>query len=77
MGMQLADLYKQTHVVCMNKEEAQQLLSTPETDFKILLDTLSALGPKITIITDGPHGTYNQKSKTRKYRQFYRSIMLA
>lgn len=74
MGMQLADLYKQTHVVCMNKEEVQQLLSTPETDFKVLLDDLSALGPKITIITDGPHGSYMKHENTYFFMPIYPDI---
>jgi sugar/nucleoside kinase (ribokinase family) len=55
---EIADLYKKTEVVCMNKEEAQGLLDTEEHDLKKLLDGVSAWGPKITIITDGHNGAY-------------------
>ncbi|MEN9552123.1 MAG: hypothetical protein RI935_500 [Candidatus Parcubacteria bacterium] len=55
---QISELYKKTEVVCMNKEEAEGLLNKEGVDMKELLDGIEALGPKVTIITDGPHGAY-------------------
>jgi len=55
---EIADLYKKTEVICMNKEEAQGLLGTTEHDLKKLMDMLEAWGPKIVIVTDGHNGSY-------------------
>lgn len=57
-GDQIAELYKITEVVCMNKEEAEGLLNLEGVSMKELLDGLEALGSKIIIITDGPQGSY-------------------
>lgn len=54
----LSELYKYVEVFCVNKEEAQELLNTNESEIKILLDELAHLGPKIIIITDGRLGAY-------------------
>jgi ribokinase len=54
----LTDLYKEVEALCLNKEEAQTLLNSDEQEIKPLLDWIEALGPKIVIITDGPHGAY-------------------
>ncbi|HCC06040.1 TPA: hypothetical protein DEP94_01605 [Candidatus Nomurabacteria bacterium] len=62
---ELIDLYKHIEVICMNKEESQEVLKTPdEHDIKILLDGLEALGPKIVIITDGHIGAYMKYENT-------------
>lgn len=55
---QIAELYKVTEVVCMNKEEAEGLLEKEGVHMKELLDGVEALGTKVTIITDGPQGAY-------------------
>jgi sugar/nucleoside kinase (ribokinase family) len=66
---ELAELYKETNVLCMNKEEAEELLNIQGDDptspegsagqsIKKLLDGLQALGPETVIITDGSHGAY-------------------
>lgn len=55
---ELADLYKVTDVVCMNKEEAEELLDTYTDDMKVLMDKLEAMGPHTVIITDGHKGSY-------------------
>lgn len=55
---EIADLYKEVNVLCMNKEEAEELLDIEDTDIKKLLDGLQALGPKTVIITDGANGAY-------------------
>ncbi len=61
---EIADLYKKTEVVCMNKEESQGLLETEEHDIKKLLDMLETWGPKIVIITDGHNGSYMKNNGT-------------
>lgn len=63
-GAEIAELYKYTEVVCMNKEEAEGLLAIEGVTMKELLDGLSAMGPKVTIITDGPHGAYMKYDNT-------------
>ncbi len=68
MGMQLAEMYKHTEVLCLNKEEAANLLAdhnlSDEHDIKQLLDGLESIGPKINIITDGHEGAYMKYEKT-------------
>lgn len=54
----LKELYAVTEVVACNKEEAQLILGTEESDMKKLLEAMRALGPKIALITDGPRGAY-------------------
>jgi ribokinase len=55
---EISELYKVTEVVCMNKEEAEGLLEKEGASMKELLDGIEALGPKVTLVTDGPHGAY-------------------
>jgi ribokinase len=69
-GAELAELYKNTEVVCMNKEEAELLLVSEGAPIKELLDGLGAMGPKTVIVTDGPHGAY------MKYENTYFSMPL-
>lgn len=54
----LARIYKRTDIFFCNKEEAQRILKTEETDIKKLLTMMNALGPKLVVITDGPKGAY-------------------
>lgn len=54
----LKEIYKNTHVLFLNREEAQRILSTPDRDVKTLSKALHELGPKIVVITDGPDGAY-------------------
>ena len=64
----LKDLYTNTEILFCNKEEAQTILSsvggsasggkTTETDVKKLMEGIRALGPKISVITDGRKGSY-------------------
>ncbi len=63
-GAEIAELYKHTEVVCMNKEEAEGLLKSEGSEMKSLLDGLELLGPKIVIITDGPLGAYMKYDNT-------------
>ena len=52
----LADLYRHTELVACNKEEAQRILETTESDMRTLIDKMHDLGPRIVLITDGPRG---------------------
>ncbi len=62
---ELIDLYKRVAVLCMNKEEAQEILKTPdEHEMKMLLDGLESFGPKTVIITDGHSGAYMKYENT-------------
>lgn len=53
----LKDVYAATEIFFCNKEEAQTILKTQESDIKKLLEGVRGLGPKIIIITDGPNGS--------------------
>jgi sugar/nucleoside kinase (ribokinase family) len=63
IGKELS-LYTEAEVICMNKEEAQQLLQIDEHAIQQLLDGLEALGPKTVIITDGHAGAYMKYDNT-------------
>lgn len=54
----LKELYAVTDIFFCNKEEAQIILSSKETDVPTLLRGLKKLGPKTPVITDGPKGAY-------------------
>lgn len=54
----LRSLLRKTTVLFLNTEEAQQLLSEPRRDFRLLLRRLHTLGPEIAVITDGGNGSY-------------------
>jgi ribokinase len=54
---ELKDIYAVTEIFFCNKEEAQEILGTQETDVKKLMQGLQALGPKIVVVTDGPAGS--------------------
>ena len=47
----------------VNKEEAQKILDRKEEDIKKLLDVITSLGPKITVVTDGRKGAYMRDEK--------------
>src|SRR3989344_5473747 len=54
----LAGIYRHTHVLFINREEAGRILGTKKDDVKFLFRGLHRLGPKIIAITDGPKGAY-------------------
>ena len=54
----LKDLYARTYLFICNKQEAQHILKTQETNIKTLLHEMHARGPVITVVTDGPNGAY-------------------
>jgi len=53
----LKDIYAATEIFFCNKEEAQKILDTEESDVKKLMEMIRALGPKIVVVTDGPKGS--------------------
>ena len=55
---ELKDLYEMTEIFFCNKEEAQTILNTKETDVPTLLREMKTRGPKIPVITDGPNGAF-------------------
>ncbi len=56
------DVFKASELFFCNKQEAQRILKSESDDILELLSAMRALGPKITIITDGPNGAYAQSS---------------
>ena len=53
----LKEVYAVTEIFFCNKEEAQTILKTQEQDVKKLMESIRALGPRIVVVTDGPHGS--------------------
>lgn len=49
---------RRAEIFVCNREEARKILGTDERDIKKLLDGVRALGPAITLITDGVAGAY-------------------
>jgi len=53
----LKTVYAASEIFICNKEEAQSILRTSESDVKKLMENIRALGPKIVVVTDGPNGS--------------------
>lgn len=53
----LRNILQVTDILFVNKEEAQKLLNTRETDLKRLHEALNLLGPKMSVITMGKDGS--------------------
>ncbi len=54
----LAKLYEHTEILILNREEAVTVGHGNHADVHDLIKRLHALGPKIVVVTDGPHGAY-------------------
>ncbi len=54
----LQTIYKRADIFFCNKEEAQRILKTSESDVKKLMEMIRGIGPKTVIMTDGPSGAY-------------------
>ncbi|HEY4519745.1 MAG TPA: carbohydrate kinase family protein [Candidatus Paceibacterota bacterium] len=52
----LKHVYSATEIFFCNKEEAQEILKTKESNMKTLLSGIRSLGPKIAAITNGRNG---------------------
>lgn len=59
----LADIYARSHMTVMNKEEAADVTGRDLDSIEDLFEGLHSLGPKIVVITDGPHGSYASDGK--------------
>ncbi len=62
----LKDLYAHTEIFFCNVEEARIILGITEPEGGKLPKLMSALGPKIAVVTDGPKGAYAYDSYTGK-----------
>lgn len=67
----LGDLYRRSDLFFCNKEEAQRILKTPESDIKKLLAMMRTLGPKTVVITDGPNGAYAYDGNVAYFMPLY------
>lgn len=54
----LKKVYKRSHIVVMNREEAVDVTGKSYDSLKDLAQGLHELGPQIVVITDGPNGSY-------------------
>ncbi|MEN9604345.1 MAG: hypothetical protein RJB39_30 [Candidatus Parcubacteria bacterium] len=65
---ELAEIYKRTHILFCNKEEAIRILKLDDKadhDIKHLLLGLRNLGVQLPVITDGPFGAYTYDTDIR------------
>lgn len=60
----LKKLYEHSEVFFCNTDEARIILKNGEQSGTLLAKSIAALGPKITLITDGPRGAYCYDSHT-------------
>ncbi len=67
----LVDIYKRTEVFISNKEEAQRILETTESDVKKLMQEIIKIGPKIAVVTDGTKGAYACDGKSAWFMSPY------
>jgi ribokinase len=70
----LKKIYEHTEVFCANKEEVEGLLSMKGADMKTLMNKLGELGPKIILISDGPHGAYMKHGESYYFMPIYPDI---
>lgn len=54
----LAALYKRTHIIVLNREEAVDITGKSYDSIRELANGLHDLGPQKVVITDGPNGSY-------------------
>ncbi len=54
----LRGIYRRTHILFVNREEATKILGSKSGDVKHLCNGLHRLGPKLVVVTDGPKGLY-------------------
>ncbi|UTX51209.1 carbohydrate kinase family protein [Candidatus Saccharibacteria bacterium TM7i] len=54
----LADVYRRSEIVILNREEAALVTGLPIDSLADLTNAFHAMGPKIVVITDGPDGAY-------------------
>lgn len=54
----LAEIYRRSYIVLMNREEAVDVTGRDYNSVKELAEGLHELGPEMVVITDGPNGSY-------------------
>ena len=65
---ELAEIYKRSHILFCNKEEAVRILkldNSADHNIKHLLLGLRKLGAQLPVITDGPNGAYTYDTDIR------------
>lgn len=67
----LAEIYKRSEVLILNREEAANVGGGNHEDLNDLFDHLHALGPKTVVITDGPDGAYASDGNVRLQMPLY------
>lgn len=67
----LAAIYKHTHMLFVNREEAQRILNIKNQNVKLSFKGLHQLGPKVICITDGPDGAYASDGSNIYYMPIY------
>lgn len=68
----LKEIYKHTHVLFVNREEAELMLRKKAgTEMKMLFAGLHKLGPKVVVITDGPDGAYTSDGTSHYFMPPY------
>ncbi len=70
-AQKLKEIYKHTHALFVNREEAEHILGTKKNDIVPLFNGLHKLGPKIIVITDGPDGAYASDGANRYFMPPY------
>ncbi|MBL1434541.1 carbohydrate kinase family protein [Candidatus Wolfebacteria bacterium] len=67
----LKDLYQASYLFFCNKEEAQRILETKESNIEKLLVMMHKKGPKIPIISDGPRGAHSYDGNRHLFVPMY------
>jgi len=67
----IREIYQRSEIFFCNKEEAQRILKTQESDEKKLLEAVRALGPRIAVITDGRNGLSASDGSTNFHIPIY------
>lgn len=61
----LAQVYKRSNVLVLNREESVEVTGGNYDDVHGLIDKLHELGPQVVCVTDGPDGAYASDGKQR------------
>jgi sugar/nucleoside kinase (ribokinase family) len=69
----LAPILEHSEVLILNRDEAGQLLGVRHSlkDERVLLRRLRHLGPRMVVVTDGPHGAYGFDSLRFAFQKVY------
>lgn len=68
---EIKDLYRLTKLLFCNREEAEMILRTKETNIEYLAKGIRALGPEIVVITDGKKGAYTYEENRLWFMPLY------